>query len=269
MNQELLRQQQFKWTRTGYHPEYNSQLSKYKVFSCLEQISLHCSDKNSQERSLLDIACGDGFITEQLSSHFGKVVGVDANSDVIEQAKTRVPSAEFHNALAEEFYSDELFSVVTLLDLLEHVQSPVNLLSHLKSFLKPEGVLIIHVPNALAINRQLNVLMGSLTHCEELSPFDIEIAGHRRSYCTQTLLEDIRSAGLVPVDQGGIFLKLLSTPQMDYLLSASQWGNAEHGWGRSGDKSVNWKDRFCEASYKLGNEHPEMCNVIHVTCKLA
>lgn len=268
MDTELSRQQQFVWTRTGYHPEYNSQLSKYKVISCLEQVNLHCKDKELIKRSLLDIACGDGFITEQLSKHFGAVTGIDANSEVIEQAKRRVPKAEFFNELAEHYHSEKLFSAITLLDLLEHVQSPVDLLKHLKSMLKPEGVLIVHVPNAVAINRQLNVLMGSLTHCDELSPFDINIAGHRRSYCMETLLKDVSDAGLVPVAQGGIFLKLLSTPQMDYLLSAHEWQNAEHGWGRSGDKSVNWKDRFCEASYKLGNEYPEMCNIIHVTCKL-
>ena len=265
---ELARQQQFKWTRTGYHPKYNSQLSKYKVISCLEQIGRHCDDKDPLDRSLLDIACGDGYITEKLSPYFSKIIGLDANSDVVEQAKKRVTKARFFNSLAEDYQSDEKFSSITLLDLLEHVQSPVDLLKHLKSMLKPEGVLIVHVPNALAINRQLNVLMGSLTHCEELSPFDLNIAGHRRSYCMKTLLHDINSAGLVPVDQGGIFLKLLSTPQMDYLLSADHWDNAEHGWGRSGDSSVNWKDRFCEASYKLGAQYPELCNVIHVTCKL-
>ena len=268
MNQELARQQQFEGTRTGYHPEYNKQLSRYKGVSCLEQVSLYCKEESSRTRSLLDVACGDGFITAQLASSFGKVVGIDANAQVVEKARQRVPSAEFYNALAEEYACGERFSVVTLLDLLEHVQSPVDLLRHLKEFLKPDGIIIIHVPNAKAINRELNVLMGSLTHCEELSPFDIEIAGHRRSYCMQSLIEDVNEAGLVPVDKGGIFLKLLSTPQMDYLLSAHQWNSAEHGWGRSGDASIDWKDRYCEASYRLGLQHPEMCNVLHVTCKL-
>ncbi len=267
MNQELLRQQQFKWTRTGYHPEYNKQLAKYKVVSCLEQVARHCRD-DAESRSLLDIACGDGYITEQLASSFEKVVGVDANADVVEMARQRIPGAEFHNALAEEYASSDLFSVVTLLDLLEHVQSPVDLLKHLKGFLKPGGVLIVHVPNAKAINRQMNVLMGSLTHCEELSPFDTEIAGHRRSYCMTSLLDDVACAGLVPVDQGGVFFKTLSTPQMDHLLSAPQWETAEHGWGRSGDTSVDWKERFCEASYRIGTDYPELCNVLHVTCMI-
>lgn len=268
MSQELAHQQQFKWSRTGYHPEYNKQLSKYKVLSCLEQASLYCKEDKSHTKSLLDVACGDGYITEQLFSSFNKVVGIDANSVVLEKARQRVPGAEFHVALAEEYSTTEYYNVITLLDLLEHVQSPINLLKHLKTFLKPDGIMIVHVPNAKAINRELNVLMGSLTHCEELSPFDIEVAGHRRSYCMKSLLENVQEAGLIPVDHGGIFLKLLSTPQMDFLLSASQWDNAEHGWGRSGDKTIDWKERFCEASYRLGLEHPEMCNVLSVTCML-
>jgi hypothetical protein len=38
--------------------------------------------------------------------------------------------------------------------------------------------------------------MGTLTECEELSPFDIKIVGHRRSYSLKTLCADIEQAGL-------------------------------------------------------------------------
>ena len=84
MNEELARQQKFNWTRTGYHPEYNKQLSKFKVVSCLDQVERFCTEENASERSLLDIACGDGFITSKLAENFGKVVGIDANAQVID-----------------------------------------------------------------------------------------------------------------------------------------------------------------------------------------
>ena len=78
----------------------------------------------------------------------------------------------------------------------EHVVDPVALIQKAASFLNDKGVLIIHVPNAHAINRRLAVLMGTLTECEELSPFDLQIAGHRRSYSMKTLCQDIEKAGL-------------------------------------------------------------------------
>lgn len=58
--------------------------------------------------------------------------------------------------------------------------NPIVTLKKAASFLKPDGILIVHVPNAHAVNRKLAVHMGTLECCEELSPFDIHVAGHRR-----------------------------------------------------------------------------------------
>src|SRR6187551_3052076 len=101
-----------------------------------------------------------------------------------------------------------------MLDVLEHVIDPVLLLKKAATFMKDDGIMIVHVPNAEAINRKMNVIMGTLKTCEELSPFDINIAGHRRSYTLELLQKDIREAGLKVKKTGGIFFKVLSTPQM-------------------------------------------------------
>ena len=123
--------------------------------------------------------------------------------------------------------------------------------------------MLIHVPNAMAINRRLAVLMGSLTACEELSPFDIHVVGHRRSYTMASLCEDVEKAGLKVTSTGGVFYKMLSTPQIDWFLKNGLWADGEFGWGRVGEeKSKDWKAAFCQASYELGRQHPEDCNVI-------
>ncbi len=129
--------------------------------------------------------------------------------------------------------------------------------------MKDDGVMIVHVPNSDAINRKLNVIMGSLKSCDELSPFDINIAGHRRSYNLELLEKEVKKAGLNVVSRGGIFYKLLSTPQMDWFLKNGLWDSG-HGWGREGEKDIDWKNEFCRASYELGKERPEDCNVIYV-----
>lgn len=259
LNEEKLRQESFPWERSKFHTEYNSILAHYKVISCLEHVT---------GGSLLDLACGDGLMTAMFAKHFRRVVGVDASSAHIAEAKNRVKNGEFHESLIENFKTEEKFDAVFLLDIIEHVIDPIAILKKAASFLSPNGVLIVHVPNANAINRRLAVLMGTLTSCHELSPFDINVAGHRRTYELSTLLADVELAGLKIKNSGGIFYKMLSTAQMDWFLENGLWEDGGFGWGRVGEeKSKNWKIEFCKACYLLGKQQPENCNIIYAIAK--
>lgn len=246
-------QESFPWSRQKYHSEYNYFLAKYKVKSCLE---------NAKGSSLLDMPCGDGMLTKMFTSRFERVVGVDASLSHLKEAKKLCPEVEFHHALIEDLEIDEKFDSVFLLDILEHVQDPIEVLKKASSFLKKNGQMIIHVPNSNAINRRLAVKMGTLKTCDELSPFDINVAGHRRSYTIETLEKDIVEAGLQVTKTGGVFYKMLSTPQMDWFLKNGEWDSG-HGWGRTGVTAKDWKAEFCRASYELGLEQPEDCNIIY------
>lgn len=253
-NSEKERQESLPWTRSTYHSDYNHYLAHYKVKSCLE---------HARGTSLLDIACGDGLMTESFAKHFQRVVGVDASGKHLSVARERVSQAEFHECLIEELDIKERFDSVFMLDLLEHVVDPIVVLKKAASFLANDGIMVVHVPNAQAINRRLAVLMGTLESCEELSPFDLQIAGHRRAYSMKTLRADIEQAGLHILHTGGIFYKILSTPQMDWFLKNGLW-DAGHGWGRTGmEKSKDWKAEFCRACYEFGKEQPEDCNIIY------
>ncbi|WP_241002282.1 class I SAM-dependent methyltransferase, partial [Pseudomonas viridiflava] len=105
-----------------------------------------------------------------LAPAFERVVGVDASGTHLELARKNLSTAEFHEALIEDFETSERFDTITMLNILEHVVDPVGVLEKAAGLLSENGVLLIHVPNALAINRRLAVLMGTLTECEELAP---------------------------------------------------------------------------------------------------
>jgi 2-polyprenyl-3-methyl-5-hydroxy-6-metoxy-1,4-benzoquinol methylase len=247
-------QETFSWARSQVYSSYNRMLAYYQARACLEHACGH---------SLLDMPCGDGLLTAMLAPAFSRVVGIDASSRHLELARRTLPQVEFHEALIEDFETSERFSTVTMLNILEHVVEPVAVLEKAASLLDDGGVLLVHVPNAYAVNRRLAVLMGTLTECEELSPFDIQIAGHRRSYSLTTLCADIGKAGLRVVRTGGVFYKSLSTPQMDWLLENGPWDEGGFGWGRVGSEKKDWRAEFCRASYELGKQHPEDCNVIY------
>ena len=256
--EEKKRQDQFPWSRSKFHSEYNYYLAKYKVESCLE---------NSRGISLLDLACGDGMMTQIFSEHFSTVVGVDASANHIKEARKRCPNVTFHESLIEDLNLDSKFDSIFLLDILEHVQDPTALLKKAASHLNDDGVMIIHVPNANAVNRKIAVKMGTLLECTELTPFDIDIAGHRRSYTMDTLTQDVASSGLKVIKTGGIFYKILSTAQMDWFLKNGLWQSGEFGWGRVGGEMKDWKEEFCRACYEYGKEAPEDCNLIYAVAE--
>jgi 2-polyprenyl-3-methyl-5-hydroxy-6-metoxy-1,4-benzoquinol methylase len=248
-------QENFPFARQKYFSEFNAILAYYQAVSCLE---------NARGTSALDIPCGDGTVTELFARQFQRVVGVDASSVHLTEARKRLPEVEFHESLIEELDLPEKFDSIFMLNILEHVLDPVTTLRKTASFLKDDGILIAHVPNAYAINRRIAVIMGTLEGCEELSPFDIQIAGHRRSYRFESLCKDTEDAGLRVVKTGGIFYKMLSTAQIDWFLKNGLWEEGGFGWGRMGGEKRDWKVEFCRACYEIGKERPEDCNIIYV-----
>jgi len=251
---EKQKQEAFPWRRSVDYNEYNSILGYYQVQSCLEF---------AHGPKVLDLPCGDGTLTAMFAEHFPEVVGVDASSAHLAEAKKRVPKGRFFESLIEEFQTNERFDSIFMLNILEHVIDPSMTLCKAASLLRDDGVLIAHVPNALAINRRIAVLMGTLESCEELSPFDINVAGHRRSYTLDSLQADMRAAGLQVRATGGIFYKMLSLAQMDWFLRNGLWEEGGFGWGRVGGPRKDWKAEFCRACYEIGKERPGDCNVIY------
>lgn len=251
---EKLRQEQFPWARSSTYGEYNAMLGFYQASACLE---------HARGTSLLDMPCGDGALTEIMAPYFKRVVGVDASAAHLAAAKRRLPDVTFCHELIEDLDLSEKYDTVTMLNVLEHVVDPVFVLQKAAGFLARDGVLIVHVPNAQAVNRKLAVLMGTLESCDELSPFDINVVGHRRSYEMRSLCADIEKSGLKIVSTGGVFYKMLSTPQMDWFLKNGLWDEGGFGWGRVGAEHRDWKSEFCRACYEYGKEHPEDCNVIY------
>src|SRR5690349_6869400 len=149
---ELQEQEKYAWERETHYGSYNCILGQYQVQACLE---------HAKGSSALDIPCGDGLVTAEFAKHFSKVVGVDASQSHLEKAKNRLPNVEFYHALIEDFKYHEKFDNIFMINVLEHVLDPKKALANMVPLLKNDGRIMIHVPNAEAINRKLAVEMGT------------------------------------------------------------------------------------------------------------
>ena len=215
--------------------------------------------------SALDIGCNDGLFTKEICRCFRRVLGIDASSLHIERARLIAPEAELRVALVEEFDpGDELFDTVYMLDLLEHLDEPVEVLKRVKSWLSPHGYVIIQVPNAVSLNRRIGQKMGLISDLYELTPQDIEV-GHKRFYDLESLKQDILASGLNVESMGGIFLKPFSNPQMEWFIKSEAWTGGLRGWGGE-DKTIDWREKLCDALYEMAKELPQYCSAIWARC---
>lgn len=175
---------------------------------------------------VLELGCGDGDWIPHMVRIFGHSYVVDASSRLIEHVVAANGSnvTAFHSLFEEFTPPDGLkFNTVIATHVLEHVDDPVKVIRRCREWLVPGGVVLIIVPNANSIHRQLAVMMGIQKTIYDFSPRDHEV-GHQRVYDMQMMRTDIASAGFEIVFERGLSLKVLPNGMMtefpDSLLKA-------------------------------------------------
>lgn len=93
---------------------------------------------------ILDIGCGTGGNMKAFEK-FGEVHGVDISPDAIAFCKKRELKHVRIGSAYRTKYPSSSFDVVTMLDVLEHVDDK-KALSEVKRILRPNGILILTVP---------------------------------------------------------------------------------------------------------------------------
>lgn len=99
---------------------------------------------------VLDVGCGNGVISIQLGRLGFNVTGIDVSEKTIQTASSNNPfeHVSFKVLSAEELVATgELFDVIICSEVLEHLSHPEQLLKTLYLSLKPNGILIVTVPN--------------------------------------------------------------------------------------------------------------------------
>lgn len=201
-----------------------SKIKKDIIFDLIDSII-----ENASEKRVLQLGCASGYETEGLSKRFDIVDSVDGSSSLIEKLKNNLNlfNVNFICSLFEEYNNDLKYDIIFCNYVLEHVYDPVSLLKHLNyNLLKPNGILIIVVPNSNALSRQIALEMGIIGSLKGLTENDIK-HGHRRTYNIVSIEKDITNSGFVIIEKRGLILKILSDSQLNKLLS-DQFLTKEH-----------------------------------------
>ena len=97
-------------------------------------------------KKVLDIGCGGGKFVNYLLSKNVDSCGLEPSKPLFE--KYLKSSNKFYNAAIEDFSktSEVKYDVVTVLDVLEHVEYPSAFMDHITKLQAPNGYLIIEIP---------------------------------------------------------------------------------------------------------------------------
>jgi len=193
------------------------------------------------EGSLLELGPAEGVMTDILAPYFDDYSVVDGADFFVNDIVKKHPNIIGYSSLFEDFMPNRRYDNIVLGHVLEHVESPVDILKRCLGWLSEGGRVIAAVPNAKSIHRQAAVRMGILDHEKQLNSTDV-LNGHRRVYDMETLKKDFTDAGYAIVSCGGYWLKPLSNGQINEY----------------------WNENMIQAFLALGEEYPEIAAEIYV-----
>ena len=145
----------------GYY-EYGDLNKKSKTLDDFNQ-GLELLEKNlSGEKKILDIGFGNGFFLAAAQKRGWKVQGIDSSQTNVQKAKEKY-GLNLQKANLETDIPDEDYDAITFWDVIEHLPNPHEALQKVKTFLKPNGKLLIAVPSDDGFLSHLSAFLYTLS----------------------------------------------------------------------------------------------------------
>lgn len=153
--------------------------------------------KFKKKAHVLDIGCGDGRITADISKKTseGNVIGIDASFNMIEYARAHFPKSKFPNLeflydRAENLSFSKQFDLIVSFNCFQWVRCWRETLNLLCSFLNPKGELLF-----LTYPRE-NIYYQPFAKASENYPNYVDKAAHKSMFSATELREAILENGL-------------------------------------------------------------------------
>jgi len=107
--------------------------------------------QNGQGKKLLDLGCGNGSFISFAEKNGFECYGLDIDQTSINAAKTRNLQARFENGFLNDLEQisglPKKYDVITMFEVFEHIDTPLKVISKIKSLLNDGGYFIGSLPN--------------------------------------------------------------------------------------------------------------------------
>lgn len=108
---------------------------------------------NLAEKTVLDVGCGGGILSESMSDIAAQVTGIDLSDKALQVAKLHLlesgKQVNYRKIAVEDLAAEqpEHYDVVTCMEMLEHVPDPQSVISSCAKLVKPGGWLFFSTLN--------------------------------------------------------------------------------------------------------------------------
>ncbi len=185
--------------QTGYHKEFltNERLQEEKLSDAKSDFRI--LEKYYRPRTpgtLLDIGCSTGFFLRVARDKGWQCKGVELSKDTARIAAERYHLEVYQGELEEQPFQENEFDVVTLWDVIEHLEDPLNTLKRVARILKPDGIILFRTPNADGLFPRLSFKVAGLTgQWPHVTP-----PGHLYQFSKRSIEKLLKKGGLEFID---------------------------------------------------------------------
>jgi len=161
-------------------------------------------------KRVLEAGCASGHVSEMLSAQGCTIIGIESDAAVVEPAMRwleRVIVGDLDDDGLWTALRGESFDAVLFGDVLEHLKDPLSSLEKSLDHLRPEGVVVISVPNIAHADVKIALMNGTFPYTES----GLLDRTHIHFFTKDSLLELVKKAGLVVTEISRVIVPVFGT----------------------------------------------------------
>lgn len=182
-------------------------------------VEMILSSRHQDNPHLLDYGCGLGVFAQFMAGHGWHAIGVEPSELARSSAPEGVLIVDSLESLPSVWTdSGIMFQAITLLNVLEHVRDPLNLLVALRKHMAKGGTIVVRVPNDFSEMQQ--AVVDKLGRFQK--PYWVSVPDHINYFDFKTLEGLLFQAGFSTFEHMGDF------PMEMFLLMGDDYLAHEH-----------------------------------------
>jgi methionine biosynthesis protein MetW len=142
--------------------------SRNKIYSGTQASVLLYFPPITKPTNILDLGCGAGSLGKEIKENSNaKVTGVTISEEEKLLAEKELDECIVYNL--ENGLPDlphQHYDIIVLSHVLEHICYPENLLEDIKKVLKPNGIVIVALPNIMHYRSRINLALGKFEYTQ-------------------------------------------------------------------------------------------------------